>query len=493
MQLSKETLKSISLSPDTRPATAESLILPEKVIQFGTGVLLRGLIDYFIDKANRQGIFNGRVVVVKSTDRGGADEFNEQDGLFTHAIRGVHKSEKVDEAVINSSISRVLSAQIDWNDILKCAINPEIQIIVSNTTEVGITLTDDDIQAEPPASFPGKLLALLYARWKAKLNGFVIVPTELIPDNGKKLKQIVLELAKQNMLESDFQTWIESANRFCNSLVDRIVPGKLPESDHNFSYRDKLAILSEPYSLWAIEAADPKVKEVLSFQQADEGVVIAPDIAKYRELKLRLLNGTHTMTCGVAVLAGIDTVKEGMEDEALASFLEGYMMKEVAPAVSGQLISPEEAKAYGKSVLDRFRNPFIRHQWLSITLQYTSKMGMRNVPLLLKYYESKGTPPPYYALGFAAYLLFMKSEKKADGFYGSAGGVGYRIQDDKAGHLHELWNLHSVEGLVGTVLKDEKLWGKDLSLLRGFEALVTENVYLISAKGMKAALETVLK
>ncbi len=491
MQLSKNSLSSVSFPPATQIPSAGSLVLPEKVIQFGTGVLLRGLIDYFIDKANRQGTFGGRVVVIKSTERGNSDEFNDQDGLYTHTIRGIDNGKEVNETIINSSISRVLSAQKDWNEILKCAINPDIRIIVSNTTEVGITLTEDDIQAEPPASFPGKLLALLYARWEAGMSGFVIVPTELVPDNGKKLKGIVIELARQNMLEPDFVAWIEHANTFCNSLVDRIVPGKLPQEDRHFSYTDELAILSEPYSLWAIESAIPEVAETLSFAKADKGVVIAPDIAKYRELKLRMLNGTHTMTCGVAVLAGIETVKEGMNDAALASFLKGYMMKEVAPAISGELVSLHEAKAYGETVLDRFRNPFIRHKWLSITLQYTSKMRMRNVPLLLKHYEIHGTPPPYFALGFAAYLLFMKSEKRADGFYGSNGTAEYLLQDDQAAYFHQLWKDLSAEQVVAKALRNTELWGYDLTLLARFEALVTENLFLVASKGMRVALETV--
>ncbi len=493
MKLSKDTLQKIKFSEATVVPPSNVFSLPEKVLQFGTGILLRGLIDYFIDKANRQGVFNGRVVVIKSTDKGGADEFQEQDGLFTHVVRGIHEGKTVDQTIVNSSISRVLSAKSEWAEILKCAVNPDIEVIVSNTTEVGITFLDGDkVTGTPPTSFPGKLLSIMYARYQAGLPGFVIVPTELIVDNAQKLKDIVLELAKQNNLESDFIAWISDANQFCSSLVDRIVPGKLPETDKSFDYTDDLAILSEPYSLWAIESSHHSAIEALSFAKVDNGVVVAPDITKYRELKLRLLNGTHTLSSGIGVLVGIETVKEGMKDKALSDFIETIMMQELAPAISGPTLSVDEARSYGQTVLDRFRNPFIQHKWLSITLQYTSKIKMRDIPILLKHYEKSSEAPKLFALGFAAYLRFMLSETKENGYYGNVNGKEYLIQDDQAGYLTELWQKHGTEKLAGVVLKDVGLWGSDLTQLPGFEKAVNEKLSLISSSGISAALQTVL-
>lgn len=493
MRLSHDTLQQGALPPHIKTPTANYAEQPEKVLQFGTGVLLRGLIDFFIDNANRQGAFNGRVVVVKSTDRGGADEFQEQDGLFTHVIRGIHEGKQIDETVVNSSISRVLSAKENWSEVISFAANPELKIIVSNTTEVGISLLEgDDVNATPPQSFPGKLLAVLQARYKAGLSGFVIIPTELIVDNAGKLKEIVLTLARQHKLEPSFINWIEQENEFCSSLVDRIVPGKLPDSDRSFDYHDDLAILSEPYGLWAIESSSPRVREILSFAAANQGVVIAPDIAKYRELKLRLLNGTHTMSCGVGVLAGIETVKDGMKDPLMARFVASVMMKELGPAITGNLISPPEAMFYGQSVLDRFKNPFIHHKWLSITLQYSSKMRLRNVPILLKHYEMSSEPPQMFALGFAAYILFMKSEKRGTDYIGNAEGAEYVINDDKTGHLHDLWLAYGETGIAGAVLKDTGLWGSDLSVLPGLTEAVSGFISLISSKGMRSALQSVL-
>ena len=188
--LSINELSRLHKHPNLVVPEASIFDLPEKVLQFGTGVLLRGLPDYLIDKANRQGVFNGRIVVVKSTDSGDSAAFDEQDGLYTLCVRGIENNELVEENIICSAISRVLSAKSQWETILACAKKPELQIILSNTTEVGIQLVQDDISDTPPTSFPGKLLAFLYARFKAfggsQESGLVIVPTELIPDNGTK-------------------------------------------------------------------------------------------------------------------------------------------------------------------------------------------------------------------------------------------------------------------------------------------------------------------
>ncbi|TWV99542.1 tagaturonate reductase [Chitinophaga pinensis] len=460
-------------------------VLPEKVLQFGTGVLLRGLPDYFIDKANKAGIFNGRIVVVKSTDKGNTDAYNEQDYLYTHCIQGILQGRRVEEYVVNDAISRVLSATGEWEQILQCATDPEMEIIISNTTEVGITLTDDNIHAATPASFPGKLLAFLlhrYQHFKGDINkGMVIIPTELIPDNGTKLKNILLELANRHQLDIAFVHWLSAANYICNSLVDRIVPGALPAAaqavlEEKLGYQDKLTIMSEPYALWAIETADERVRKVLAFAPADSGVVLAPDINIFRELKLRLLNGTHTLSCGLAVLAGFDTVKDAMEDPAMESCIAALAQHEIVPAITDVAIREDAALRFAGSVLDRFRNPFIEHRWLSITMQYTSKMKMRVIPVIVRHYQRMEEVPALMALGFAAYLLFMR-----DG----------EVTDDYAGYFKEKWQRLEPAVLVQTVLKDTALWGVDLTQLPGFAHAVTIMTGALLTEGASSLIRRV--
>jgi tagaturonate reductase len=500
MKLSKALLPALNGKENVQLPEEAHLHLPEKVLQFGTGVLLRGLPAYFIDKANKAGLFNGRIVVVKSTGKGTTDAFSEQDGLYTLCIRGIEQGQAVEENILNASISRVLSASSQWQQVLECAENPALEIVISNTTEVGISLTDDDIKAAPPASYPGKLLAFLYRRYQHfngdAGKGMVIVPTELIPDNGKKLKDIVLELASRNKLPEAFLQWLHTASHFCNSLVDRIVPGALPPAEQKamektLGYEDELMIMSEVYRLWAIETDNPAVKEKLSFAEADNGVVLAPDINVFRELKLRLLNGTHTFSCGLAFLAGFETVRQAMENADMEAAIATLMLEEMVPAITDIYISEAEAVRFANSVLDRFRNPNIAHQWIAITMQYTSKMRMRNVPVLLRHYQRSQEPPLWMALGFAAYLLFMHSERTADGLYkGSLNGRPYTIQDDHAAWFHEQWKRLEPSVLVATVLGNTALWGTDLSALKGFAPAVNKMLQALLQGGAATVIKS---
>jgi len=493
MILSQDNLKNIAV-PGLIVPDEKLFSLPEKVLQFGTGVLLRGLPDYFIDKANRQGIFNGRVVVVKSTDTGSATEFDQQDSLYSLSIKGIENGERVEENVICSAISRVLSAGNNWAEIMEFARNPELQVVLSNTTEVGIQLVENDnIANTPPVSFPGKLLAVLHERYNAlggtAKSGLVIVPTELIVDNGKKLKAIVLQLASNNNLSGEFINWLNDANYFCNSLVDRIVPGKPDAKTQELlesagGYKDDLRIVSEVYSLWAIEGGD-KVKSVLTFAEADKGVVIAPDIEIFRELKLRLLNGTHTMSCAVAFLSGFPTVKVAMDDKAFGEFIHELMIHDIAPAIPYD-VSTELKHDFAGKVLDRFRNPHIEHQWISISAQYSSKIKMRVLPVLQQHYRTTDEVPQYLAFGFAAFLRFMKVVKNEKGEYiGSNNGVEYKVTDDNAAIFAEAWKLDSLEEVVESILSNENLWdGPNLTILPGFKDAVLEKLTAITEHGV---------
>jgi len=475
--------------------------LPVKIVQFGTGVLLRGLPDYFVDKANRQGVFNGRIVVVKSTGSGKTVGFDEQDGLYTLCVKGIADSMEIEEYQVNAAIKEVLNASDKWDEILHYATDKNIEVIVSNTTEVGITLDKhDSIFHHPPQSFPGKLLAFLYKRYQHFGNdphaGLVILPTELISDNGKKLKDIVMQLAEKEQLDEAFIAWLTDTNEFCNTLVDRIVPGKLPYNEHQaieqqLGYHDELLIMAEPFRLWAIEAKNAKVAEVLTFSSVDEGMVIAPDIHKFKELKLRLLNGTHTLTCGLAVLAGFETVKEAMADPFMESFIRNLLLQEIVPAIVSEQIGLAEATDFAERVLDRFRNRSLEHKWINITLNYTSKMEMRNVALLKRSIELFGRVPDGMALGFAAYLLFMKGKRSIDHtFRGYIPERGYYpINDGHAEWFEGVWHHGNPKEVVRTVLNEQPLWKGKLSALPGFEEQVTSYLTSLMTMGAGAVIE----
>ncbi|MEP6927047.1 MAG: tagaturonate reductase [Ginsengibacter sp.] len=473
--------------------------LPEKVLQFGTGVLLRALPDFIIDKANKKNFFNGRIVIVKSTRSGNTDAFHKQDGLYTVCIRSTSEGKKVEENHIISSVSRVLSASNEWDTVLETAANPQMQVIISNTTEIGITLIKDNIHATPPESFPGKLLSYLYRRFKIfngdVTKGMVVIPTELIPSNADKLLAILQELAHQNDLEKSFLNWLNNANYFCNSLVDRIVPGKLAITDqeqieNSLGYKDELMIMSEAYALWAIQSDNEKVKEILSFASENEGVVIAGDISKFRELKLRLLNGSHTFSCGLAFLSGFKTVKDAMADEHFSGYITQLMFNEIIPSITSNTINKNEAEIFATKVLDRFRNNFIDHKWLSICMQYSSKMRLRNNDVIINYIHRFNKIPSHMAMGMAAHILFMKTTKGTDEkFYGQYNGNQYLVEDQHAALYADYWKNFPEELLVDEILSNEELWGGSFSALKSFKIKVSYWLQLMIDKGVLFTLQ----
>lgn len=474
---------------------ANRAVLPEKVLQFGTGVLLRGLCDFAIDKANKGGIFKGSIVVVKSTP-GSVDTFKKQDNLYTACVRGLKGGKAFEENVICEAISRVISANEDWEAIMQTAESPEMSVVISNTTEVGLQYYEETITDACPTSFPAKLTAWLKKRFDAGLNGMVIIPTELVVDNGKLLKEFVLKHAEHNQLGTDFISWLHESNSFCDSLVDRIVPGKpsreeLDSLSKELGYEDELLLKCETYMLWAIEG-DEKVAEVLSFEDATKEVVVTKNINQYRELKLRVLNGSHTLMCGLAYLSGFEFVKDALKDEMMEKYITILMLTEMAPAIPYE-VDAKVAQRYGRDVMDRFRNPYLDHKWLSITLQYSMKMKNRVIPILYKYYEVFDTVPQYLARCLAAYILFMKVEKKeGDRYYGNFEGTDYLINCDQAAYYYEIMKTcEDTEELVNKVLSNEELWGTDLTQLVDFESTVAThlgNMKLLGAKEVASAL-----
>jgi len=485
-RLKKDNLPAIKSLPTPEKTTLE---LPEKILQFGTGVLLRGLPDYYVDLANKKGVFNGRILIVKSTAQNRADDFKEQDGLFTLCLRGWQQGRPTSEDLINSAISRVVDAASGWQEVLAAAASPDMQIVFSNTTEVGIVLEKEDIfeQGKAPRSFPGKLVAFLLERFNQfkgdpeNNHGMVIVPTELITDNGRTLKKICLELAGINQLPEAFIQWLAEANDFCDSLVDRIVSGKMQprqeaETWDKLGYKDKLMIMSEVYGLWAIETQRLETKEILSFEQVNPGVIVTADIEKYRHLKLFLLNAPHTFTCVIAQALGFSFVNQAMDDPAFYGFIRALLLEEAVPAVAGADISKEEATAFGEEVLDRFKNPFIDHRWSDISKQMTLKMGMRCLPLIRDYFVKFGILPERMVKGFAAYLAFLKNQYKEtaadqNGLKTKLNSQVYDLTDQKAellaAHFQQLKTTgqekkapdkQELTAVIQEILNDPNIW-----------------------------------
>ena len=482
------------------------LDLPERVLQFGTGVLLRGLPNYLMDKANKQGVFNGRAVVVKSTSSDTSD-FENQDCLYTLHERGVYDDGQASEnQIVMTALSRVVNANTAWDAVLKCAENPAMQIIISNTTEVGLQYVEEDIFPEgipseqsSPKSFPAKLTAFLYKRFQffkgTEESGMTVIPTELLVNNGKLLRGYVLKHAEHNKLPEDFSHWLNMDCDFCDSLVDRIVPGALSAEDRQkMAFQDNLAIQAEPFLLWAVEG-NGRVQDRLSFAKTDNRLVITDDITPFREQKLRVLNGGHTISVPMAFLAGEKFVVDMMSHPLLGRFVERVILDEIVPTLEGIC---DNAEAFAEAVINRFKNPFIAHKLLSITVQCSSKMQSRNALTFQRYYEKYDKMPPLMSMGFAAYLLFSRPVKMKNGQYFGENlktKESYPINDDKAAVLQEHWadvegfSRPQLENLVKNIIADDRLFDDTLKNLPYFASNIAFFLHEMVENGVLETLE----
>lgn len=436
------------------------LSLPERIIQFGNGVLLRGLPDYYVDRANKLGQFNGRIVVVKTTSSGNLDDFEHQDYLYTHTIKGFEANQLVNESLINCSISRVLPAGSHWTDILQCAENPEINIVLSNTTEQGMVYEEESIFQQPPNSFPAKLLAYLWQRFQvlgdSASSKIIVIPTELIENNGDVLKAILTKLISFNQLDALFAEWFQHYVTFCNSLVDRIVPGKpndemLENMQADLGYKDNYLIVSEPYQLWAIEGPDA-IKDVLSFASCNPGIKIAQSIEIFKELKLRLLNATHTFSAGVALQHGLVTVYDAMNDGCFSEYIQS-LVDEIKRSFAHDLDDKVKTD-FANDVLDRFRNSNIEHFWSSIIFNYSEKFKIRCIPLLIEHYRKHGHFAPAMIKGLAFYFEVAIPDSKTDGkYYNIVAGGSMELNDPMSEFLFNSAENHGFETTVKNQLE----------------------------------------
>lgn len=454
MKLNQDNLKKITDSLNQKSVEINSY--PIKVIQFGTGVLLRGLIDYYIDQANQNSDFGGSILVIKSTSQGDSSAFDKQNNLYTIQTQGIKDGQVIKKQQIITCISQMLTAQQHWTNILKIAEQPTVEFIISNTTESGIVETDESIQNTIPTSFPGKLTAILYHRFQyfkgAQDKGLVILPTELIDHNADKLKTIVLNLASKNNLPDSFIHWLNESNHFCNTLVDRIVPGAI--SSENLGYEDELAIAVEPFNLWAIEAKEDSIKEKITFAKSNLGIKIIPDIDITKELKLRLLNATHSLLCPIAILGKHEFVRSTMDNQEYQSWTNELMQVEIKQHLILQNIPEEDIDNFSSTIVDRFKNPFIDHKWLSIAQNSTAKWQQRILPILKSWESSNQPPSQKIAFSLACYLkcnqIFTKEDFPLD----------INIKE----------NLEAGKTPL-EILKNEEIWGEDLTKYSAFIAL----------------------
>lgn len=440
-----------------------------RILQWGEGNFLRAFVDWKIDRMNEASDGDWGVVVVRPIAGGNPHSLNEQDGLYTVLSRGV--DEKTGEARSDSrivaSVRKEIPSHEDWPAVLELAHNPDITVVISNTTDAGIayvpTVAYDDA---PQVSFPGKMTRLLHERWKTfdgkPETGWQMIACELIDHNGEMLREIVLRHAKEWGLEPEFISWIESANAFYNTLVDRIVPGyprtEVEELEKQLGYSDRFMTATELFHFFVIEQKPGQPDLRLPLADHDAGTIVVPDVSPYKARKVAILNGAHTGLCPLALISGVETVGEAVTTNTGAAFLDRLLGEEVMPFLT---LPQDELKSFAGAVRSRFANPYIRHLWYDISLNGLVKYQTRNLERLEAYTAKYGRPAPLMTLSLAAWLVFYA------GKYAGADKYPPRDSAEIIARVKEIAALDNGtaagrEAMISAYLAETSFWGKSI-------------------------------
>ncbi len=430
--------------------------MKERIIQFGEGNFLRGFFDYFLDVLNKTDLYDGKAVVIQPRAGGKCSLLAAQDCKYNLYLRGICDGTVQQEHHYIESVSRAIDPYSDYNSFISLADGADFRFIVSNTTEAGIVFDEScKFDDKPCLSFPGKVTQLLYRRYKNNLPGFIFLPTELIDNNGDELKKCITKYAALWNLEASFIEWISNENIFANTLVDRIVTGYPNDIDLLEKHpNDKFLDTAELFHLWVIEG---NFEDELPLQKAGFNVVWTTDVRPYKKIKVRILNGAHTSLFAGALLSGIETVGEAMQDETTSAFLQKCMNEEILPTIGEN----DESRLFAQHVFERFSNPFIQHKWRAIAMNSVSKYSVRVLPTLLEYQEKFGTFPKCLTYSLACLLYFYKNE----------------IPNDSAAVINTIQNSE-----IQDILTETSLWGTDLSELTQYVTLCYNKIADIGAK-----------
>jgi tagaturonate reductase len=435
--------------------------LPIKIVQFGEGNFLRAFIDYAIQQLNKKVDFNAGVAVVQPIERGLIHMLNEQDGLYTLFMKGVKKGQVIQDVELISNIVKGVDPYSNFAEYLSLAKEPSLEFIISNTTESGIAyVSSDTLEMQPPSSFPAKLTVLLFERFKHfngdSKKGLTIIPCELINHNSETLKEIILQYIADWNLGDDFKSWLLQNNSFHSTLVDRIVPGypkdEIESYNSKLDYQDNLIVAAETFFLWVIEGGED-LKEKLPFHKTDLDVKIVSDMQPYRTRKVRILNGAHTAMVPFSLLYGNTTVKETVDNSFTDSFINTAIFNEINETLK---MDRDELNSFADEVLDRFRNPFIKHKLSDIALNSISKFKVRVLPSLLEYTAVHNKIPTNLTFSFACLIRFYK---------GVWQGKSLPINDSEeiVAAFKEIWNLNDYNKITQAVLANETFWNQDLT------------------------------
>jgi tagaturonate reductase len=474
-----------------RKNTRLETLQPIKVVQFGEGNFLRAFVDYAFQELNDTVNFNAGIAVVQPIENGMVDLINNQDGLYTLFMKGLDKGKEIQDKKLISNLVKGINPYTHFYDYLALAKEEELAFVISNTTESGIAYLDTDTPLmQPPSSYPAKLAVLLYIRYKHfngdPTKGLAIIPCELINNNADTLKKIILQYHEDWKLEEGFKTWILESNTFHNTLVDRIVPGypraEIEDYNSQLNYSDNLIVTAETFFLWVIEGGEA-LKEKLPFHKTKLDVKIVADMQPYRTRKVRILNGAHTAMVPFSLLFGNETVKETVDHPFTGDFINKAIFDEINETIE---MDKAELDSFAEEVLDRFRNPFIKHNLSSIALNSISKFKVRVLPSLLGYVSKYGKAPTHLTFAFACLILFYKGTWK---------GQALAVDDssDITDAFAEIWKSDNIKEVVQKTLSNIPFWDEDLTTINGLSEALELAINEVNTNGVEEGFKNFSK
>lgn len=475
---------------DLNRSNHETTKRPIKIMQFGEGNFLRAFVDWILQDLNDKKVINSNVVVVQPMPMGRVKELAAQDGLYTLCLEGIDKGEKVQSKQIIDVLGDFVNPFEDYEKFLSYGRSEDLEVIISNTTEAGIALDSSDTDfSKCPKSFPGKLLALLKARYDHfkgdNAKGLAIIPCELIDYNGVELKRVLNELAKINNMDQKFIDWVNNANHFTSTLVDRIVPGyprdKAKEICEETGFNDNNIVKGEIFHLWVLQK-EAFVQSKLPADKSGLNVIFADDITPYKQRKVKILNGSHTSMVPVAYLCGIDTVREAVTDEDVGKFVQGLVNDEIKPTID---LPKDEMDAFAGSVIERFMNPFIRHELMSIALNSTTKFKTRLLPTYNDYRKKFGKSPKHILFSLASLIVFYRGKRGSE-------DIALNDSPEYLNFWKEVWQMSDCGEIAKKVLSKADIWEQDLAADDDNVKVVAGYIENIVKNGEREALKAFL-
>lgn len=456
-----------------------------RVVQFGEGVFLRGFADWMFHRLNHEAGADIRVTLVQPRDSDGVARLMAQDGRYTVVQQGLVDGSEQSQRFVVDCIDSGLNTHREPDYFAELAQDPQVRVLLSNTTEAGIAWSDDDAalgaDRERVRSFPGKLTWFLAERHSAQPDAarLFVLPCELIADNGQRLEELVRRMAAAWGLGDDFTAWLDRTVVFYDTLVDRIVPGRpvtdVPELAAGIP--DEFPVQVEWFHSWYLRGPR-ELLDVLPLEALDFNVRFVDDLRPYRDLKVRVLNGLHSTMAPIGVAAGLEAVAEAVDHDVVGPWMRHLLETEIVPTLD---LPGAEIEEFTRVTWDRFRNPFIHHRLQSILLNATAKIPSRLGDTVTDLAES-GRAAALIAHGIAAWLLLTRDAALAD-------------SAEALEAMRALWRRHadgelSLESLAGQALHDTSVLG-GCEWPQPFVDAVGAALRAIDRDGVEAALSAI--